>query len=287
VAQNAPAHEGGAKTSFDFMTPVGILGGLGALIVAFLMEHGQVSMLIGQVSPFIIIYGGTIIALSVMFPLRLFRQAPAWLGKAFFETDEDPLVVVQIFTRLAEKARREGLLSLEDEASQIENEFLRGGVQEVVDGTPPEQIQLLLETRIEQMEARHRQGVDFFEQGGGLSPTMGVTGTVLGLLVALAGLGEAGTEELGKSIAVAFIATFYGILTANFFWLPIAKRLRKKSEHEAEHMHMVVEGILAIQAGDAPRLVRTKLEGFLSPADRARSAQAGGQGAGATAAAAA
>jgi chemotaxis protein MotA len=227
-------------------------------------------MLFANASPFIIVLGGTVLTLTIAFPLPTVLKFPKFLLKSMQNEAEDPLEVLATFRQLAEKARREGLLSLEDQAQQIENEFLRQGIQEVVDGTPPEQIQVLLETRIGEMEARHREGIALFEQGGGFSPTMGIIGTVLGLMSTLGSLAEAGTEQLGESIATAFIATFIGIMSANLFWLPLSQRLRKKSEEEASHLRMLVEGILAIQAGDAPRLVQTKLEGYLSPADKRR-----------------
>jgi chemotaxis protein MotA len=201
-------------------------------------------------------------------------RLPKVFQKAIFAGKEDPLEAVQTFVRLADKARREGLLSLEDEAAGLHDEFMKDGIQEVVDGTPPEQISELLEIRIAEMEARHKEGFSMFLACGGFSPTMGIIGTVLGLVVVLGGLADSDAGALGHAIAVAFVATLYGVLMANIFWLPIGERLKGRSAEEVAHKRMIVEGILAIQAGDAPRLVRTKLEGFLSPADRVRSKQA-------------
>ena len=269
MAQNAPAGSGTHK-SFDIFGVVGIVGGLiGVLGSWILWEHGNIGALLAP-SPPIIVFGGTFAALFISFPPQVVLGFPNYLRKALFIEQEDPVAVVQTFVRLAERARREGLLSLEEEAQTLSNEFMRAGIQEVVDGTPLEQIQLLLETEIGAMEERHKLGADVFEQGGGYAPTMGIIGTVLGLMSTLGSLAESGTEQLGESIATAFIATFMGILSCNFFWLPLAKRLRRKSEEEIGYYRMIVEGILAIQAGDAPRLVGAKLEGFLPPHEKAR-----------------
>ncbi len=277
MAQDRPAPSASTSSRFDIGTPVGIIGGFAAVLIAFLLDEGNPVMLL-KVSAAILVIGGTIMATIISFRLSTVLKFPGYIRSAFFEQTQDPLELVQTFVRLAEKARREGLLSLEDEAQQLGDPFLRDGIQEVVDGTPPEQIEELLEIRIAEMEARHREGAEFFEQAGGFAPTMGIIGTVMGLVNTLAKLAEAGTEKLGESIATAFIATLYGIGTANLFWLPISKRLRQKSEAEAARMRMMVAGILAIQQGDAPRLVRTKLEGFLSPDDQQRSRQAGQTG---------
>jgi chemotaxis protein MotA len=283
VAQNQPANTGTQK-GFDVFTLVGVLGGLAGVLGSWILwENGKIASL-AQPSPPVIVFGGTFACLLVAFPAPVVLAFPKYLAKAFFVEKEDPVFVVQTFVRLAERARREGLLSLEEEAQTLPSQFMRNGIQEVVDGTPLEQIQLLLETEIAAMEERHRLGADVFEQGGGFAPTMGIIGTVLGLMSTLASLSTAGTESLGEHIAVAFVATFFGILSSNFFWLPIAKRLKRKSEEEVTYYRMVVEGILAIQAGDAPRLVGAKLEGFLPPAEKARLRTAE-QGATATAAA--
>lgn len=270
MAQNRPS---GPKKSFDIFGIGGVLGGTLALGVAYLMEGGNLAALVLP-SPLIIVFGGTFATLVAAFPFPTVMKLGKVFMKAMNSDVEDPLEAVQTFVRLADKARREGLLSLEDESSTLHDEFMRDGIQEVVDGTPPEQISELLEIRIGEMEARHKECYSMFEAAGGFAPTMGIIGTVLGLVVVLGGLGDSDAGELGHAIATAFIATLYGVFTANIIWLPLGQRLKRKSEEETSHKRMIIEGILAIQAGDAPRLVRTKLEGFLSPADRTRSQQA-------------
>ena len=280
-----PAAAHGPKQSFDIGTPVGVLVGFALLIFAFVLEEGKPATLI-SISSMVIVFGGTSMALTGAFPLPVVLRFPAFLRKCFFTDHEDAIVTIQTFKRLADKARREGLLSLEDEAQHLENEFLKDGIQEVVDGTPPETIRELMENKISEMQERHKVGKEFMANGGGFAPTMGIIGTVMSLVVTLGGLAEFGTEVLGEKISVAFIATLYGVMTANLFWNPMSNRLKLKSEEEVLHMNLMITGILAIQAGDAPRLVQTKLESFLTPAERTRLRSAGeGAGAGAPAAA--
>ena len=266
-----PPH--GPKKSFDAFGIGGVIVSLVTIGAAYLLEGGDLAALVG-VTPLMIVFGGTFAVLLAAFPFPIVLSLPKVFQKALFTEHEDPLEAVQTFVRLADKARREGLLSLEDEAAGLHDEFMKDGIQEVVDGTPPEQISELLEIRIAEMEARHKERFSMFAAAGGFAPTLGIIGTVLGLVVVLANLGNSDTAALGHAISVAFIATLYGVATANLFWLPFGERLKARSAEEVGHKRMIVEGILAIQAGDAPRLVRTKLEGFLSPADRRRSKQA-------------
>jgi chemotaxis protein MotA len=289
VAQN-PSGETGVKRGLDIGVYIGIAGGLAAVISGYIVEQLQggsttdeipgALIKLANAPAFLIVIVGTLMCLVTTFPMQTLLNAPKYFRKAFSREEVDPLQAVQTFVRLADRARREGILSLEEEASQLEDEFMRDGIQEVVDGTPPEQISDLLEIRVAQMEARHREGFSLFKNGGGFSPTMGIIGTVMGLIAVLGHLGTSGPEALGASIAVAFLATLYGIAAANLFWLPLEQRLRKKSEEEVSHKRMILEGIMAIQQGDPPRLVRTKLEGFLSPVDRRRLAQAAEAGGG-------
>ena len=143
--------------------------------------------------------------------------------------------------------------------ANIHDHFMKEGIQEVVDGTPAEQITDIFMVRIESMEKRHHVGKEFFAQMGGFAPTMGIIGTVLGLTVVLGNLGGADAAGLGHSIAVAFIATLFGVALANLVALPLAKRCQIKSEHEVEYLNMVVAGILSIQAGDSPDRKSTRL----------------------------
>jgi chemotaxis protein MotA len=164
---------------------------------------------------------------------------------------------------MADKARREGLLALEDEAKKIEDPFLRKGIMLVVDGIEPAQVRTILELEIHNMEGRHALGYGFFNTAGGFSPTFGIIGTVMGLIAVLQNLSN--PDALAESIAVAFLATLWGLLSANLIFLPIGGKLLAKSHEEVVFRRMLLEGVLSLQAGENPRLIREKLNVFLAP----------------------
>ncbi len=180
-----------------------------------------------------------------------------------FYKHQDHTGIIKTLIRLAEKARREGLLALEDEKDDLENPFFAKGIQLVVDGIDPTLIRQILETEILLKEEEEKVGIEMFETAGGFAPTLGIIGTVMGLVHMLEGLGSSsGAGSLGKAVAVAFIATFFGVSTANLFWLPIGKKLHHRLKEEINLMNSILEGILAIQGGDNPAVVREKLKVF-------------------------
>jgi chemotaxis protein MotA len=161
---------------------------------------------------------------------------------------------------LAVQARREGVLSLEERINQSHDEFIKAGLQLVVDGADSEVVRKILETKAIVMEARKRIGEKFFEAMGGYAPTMGIIGTVLGLVKVLGNLSE--PEKLGEGIAAAFVATLYGIASANLIFLPLAAKIRANNAQEDLYYEMVQEGILSIHAGDNPVILEEKLKAF-------------------------
>src|SRR5256885_1074278 len=182
---------------------------------------------------------------------------------------------VRGWPRNATGPRRDGLLALEEELENIDDEFLKKGLQLVVDGTDPDLVREILEAEIEGMTARHRHGAEPFDKAGGFAPTMGIIGTVMGLVHVLQNLSL--PETLGPAISSAFIATLMGVGSANVIYYPIAYRLKALSKVEADARAMILEGILAIQAGDNPRIVTEKLLSFVPPEarDEAREAATG------------
>ena len=210
--------------------------------------------------------GGTFAAALISFPLASVLKLPKLFIKTTAGAMEPGPELVALFLRLAEKARRQGLLALEDEAAQIQDEFLKKGIMLVVDGTDPEVVQSVLEIDSQVLEERHKAGYEVLEAMGGFAPTMGIIGTVMGLISVLSNLSD--VSKLGPSIAVAFIATFYGVSTANLVWLPLGKKLKGKSQSEVAARGMMLEGVLSIQAGDNPRIVQEKLLGYLAPNSR-------------------
>ncbi len=174
---------------------------------------------------------------------------------------------VNLLVSLAEQARREGLLALDAQISEIDDEYTKKGLQLVVDGTDPELVRDILEAEIDGMAARHHQGALPFEKAGGFAPTIGIIGTVMGLVHVLQNLAAPAT--LGPSISSAFIATLMGVASANVIYLPVANRLKAMSSAEVELRTLTLEGILSVQAGDNPRVVADKLTSFVAPAERA------------------
>ncbi len=250
----------------DVTTLGGLLLGVAALILAFVLEGGTVGALFSHTALLIVI-GGTIGATVISFPLEDLKTVPALLKTAFREKKYDFIGLIQQLMQLADQARREGLLSLERNLAEIDDPFLKLGLQLAIDGTEATLLRDLLETEIYCMEERHRNGIALFEAAGGYAPTMGIIGTVLGLVHVLGNMER--PEDLGPAIAVAFIATLYGVSTANLFWLPIAAKLKNRSKKERLYRELALEGILSIQAGENPALIREKLRVFLDQRQRA------------------
>jgi chemotaxis protein MotA len=183
----------------------------------------------------------------------------------------------QLLVGLAERARREGLLALDDEIGKIDDTFVKKGLQLVVDGTDPDVVAEVLEIETEAMAARHSASGKVFKDAGGFAPTIGIIGTVMGLVHVLENLDN--PETLGPAISGAFIATLYGVAMANVIFLPTANRLAGLSKGEVELRTLTVEGILGIQAGDNPRILAEKLQSFIPPAQRNGAAEGSAAGA--------
>ncbi len=197
--------------------------------------------------------GGTLGATIIGMPFAQIKTLPRIMRQAFFQKPIDALQVVKTVVGYAVRARRDGVLALEEEAKNVDSDFLRLGLQLVVDGTPSDMTREILETEVEAMNTRHRRGEAIFSAMGGFAPTLGIIGTVMGLVHMLANLSEPG--QMGGAIANAFIATLYGVMTANLLFLPIASKLKLRSQQEVVAYQVAIEGILAIQAGESPRQV--------------------------------
>jgi chemotaxis protein MotA len=185
------------------------------------------------------------------------------LKKAFLAKPGKPDELVETMVKLAEKARREGLLALEDAMKDVSDPFLKRGLQLAIDGTDSEELREILEGEVEAKRKADKAGAKIFADMGGYAPTIGIIGTVIGLVHVLSNLSQ--PEQLGHMIAAAFVATLWGILAANVLWLPIGNRLKRVSEVECGQMDLVIAGIINIQAGANPRLVAQKLRSLLPP----------------------
>lgn len=247
----------------DITSLLGMVLGLGMLLSAFALEGGSMGMLLVETAAMIVL-GGTFGATIVSYSLDELKKVPYFFKVIFTEKKIDYYVVMETLVETADKARREGLLSLESQLGEIDNEFLSRGLQLVIDGTDPELTRSMLEMEIESHENSQKVGVDIFMTMGGFGPTFGIVGTVMGMVVVLSNLSN--PDELAHSIAVAFLATLYGIFSANMFWIPFATKIKVKAGREVLLMELVLEGILSIQAGENPRVIREKLLTFL-PSD--------------------
>lgn len=241
-------------------TCVGLTLGLGAVIVSVLIEGGSLSGF-ANLPGFLIVFGGTIGAALISFPIQTIKGLPRAIMKSFFPGELNGPELVSFMVEMARRARRGGILSLEEEAQAIKDPFLKKGILLVVDGTDPELVRNVLDIDLAMTEKRHSSNYMALEAMGGYAPTMGIIGTVMGLVNVLAHLED--PSKLGSAIAVAFIATFYGVASANLLWLPLASKLKKRSEDELVLRQMMFTGILSIQAGDSPRVVEDKLKSFL------------------------
>jgi chemotaxis protein MotA len=251
----------------DLTTIIGLVAGLVIVAVVMIMDGGSPAELFAHPSAILLTVFGAIAATVISFPLKNVTALPKWFMMAFMSPKHDHETAITTLTKMADKARREGLLTLEEESKKLTDEFLRKGIMMVVDGVDPAQVRSILEIEIKHLRERHEAGgINFFSMAGGYGPTMGIIGTVMGLITVLQKLDDPGS--LGESIAAAFLATLWGILSANLIWLPLAGKLRAKSEEEIAYRHLLMEGILALQAGENPRIVKEKLNAFLPPKER-------------------
>jgi chemotaxis protein MotA len=252
----------------DIFLIIGLIGGF-IIVVAAMLEKGASLSVLLSVEAIMVILGGTVIALINAFPKGEFVKLPKIFGVLFSnKNQEDPAEIIVQLVEMAQTTRRDGLLSLEGTIQGLENKFMKKGLEMVVDGLDPDLIKEVLEIEIESMEERHRLGATAFSSAGGTAPTLGVLGAVIGLIGALGNLND--IDKLGESIKSAFVATVYGIFTGYLIWHPFSNRLKRKSLEEVTNMNIMLEGILAIQAGNNPKSIERKLAGMVEPSKRAR-----------------
>lgn len=268
------APEGKTSKNLDWGVLGGFIVGFGGLLAGVVLEGANPMSYtplppgVGGAGPsaFIIVIGGTIGATLTSVGLKLFKTVPASFKRAVNYTPIDRPKTIGTLVTFAEKARREGLLVLEDDLQDVEDEFLRKGVQLVVDGTDPELVKEILQTEVDTVAEENEGRSGVYMAMGGFCPTMGVLGTVMALVLVLSNLDDA--ASLGPAISLAFIATLYGVGAANLIFLPIGNKLVHCSQDEIASRELMIEGILAIQSGDNPRIVEEKLVAFLDNASK-------------------
>ncbi|WP_128896811.1 flagellar motor protein [Longirhabdus pacifica] len=244
----------------DFMTILGIIIGLFSLIVGYMWDDGSLGALFVP-SALLIVLGGTIGAVVISFSAQKLKKIPTALKLAFFEKKIDNNEEIEEMVNMAATARREGVLSLEEYVQKHETHFLREGMLMVVDGTDPELTRQILELEIDSMQQKQEEYAKIFEAAGGFAPTMGIIGTVMGLIHVLGNVDD--PTNLAPAIAVAFSATLYGVMSANIIFIPIANKIRMRTREQIISFELMLEGVLSIQAGENPQLIRKKLMSFV------------------------
>ncbi len=243
----------------DILSIVGFVGGIGVLIYG-IISGGDIRSYFDKGSVFITL-GGTLTALMLNFPLKSLKAVLPAMKNVFFTKKQDPLKIIDTLVELAEQARKGGLLSLEEKAKGFNDEFMKRAVMTVIDSHDPQSVREMLETELTYIEERHGATHAVLEKGAAYGPAFGMIGTLIGLINMLKTLDK--PDTLGPNMSIAIITTFYGSVLANIFFLPMAGKLKVLSANELFCKQLIIEGVLAIQVGENPRLIRDKLMGYL------------------------
>jgi chemotaxis protein MotA len=247
----------------DKATFTGLLVAIGGIVLGLLLEGGNLGQIL-QPTAAMIVFGGTLGAVLIQFPLPVFLAAFKRLASVFFERKSDAAKWLGELVSYANQARREGIVSLDSELAGISEPFLKKSLMLAVDGTEPQELRKMMELEMWNQAERDERLPAVFESAGGFSPTVGIIGAVLGLIQVMQHLDK--IDEVGRGIAVAFVATIYGVGAANLFFLPAAGKLKIRIREEQIVQEMMLEGVVSILEGMNPRMLETKLLGFLDEA---------------------
>ncbi len=248
----------------DIASLIGVLLGW-VLIFSAIMMGGPLSIFI-DVPSLMIVIGGTIAANLMCFKLSSVLGTFGAMKKVLMYPLPTPTEEIERIVGFSNLARREGLLALEEKIEEIDDEFMKKGLQLIIDGFPGDTVREILDIDIENQMARHSEGKRLFDNMGAMAPAFGMIGTLIGLVQMLQNMDD--PSSIGSGMAVALLTTFYGAVTANLIHIPFATKLGNRSKEEVELKNLMVEGIISIQAGDKPALVKEKLKAFLSPRAR-------------------
>ena len=248
----------------DFATIIGVLVAFGMVFMGII--SGSPLTLFVDVPSVMITIGGTFGIIFINYPLKDVVGVFGVIRHVFFNKRREIHMLIPLFVDFASQARREGILVLESAAEELRDPFFKKGLELVIDGLEPQAIREILETEIEHIEQRHIRGADILNSIGMYAPAMGMVGTLIGLVQMLQSMSD--PSSIGPAMAVAIITTFYGALMANLIALPMAGKLTMRSREEVMEKGMIIEGIMAISAGDNPRIVERKLHSFLAPVYR-------------------
>ncbi len=248
----------------DKASLIGIVLALGGILAGLLLEGGSMSQIL-QPTAAMIVFGGTLGAVMLQFPSPIILLAFRQIGSVFVNSQRNPQDTITQLVQYAQQARREGIVSLDAELPQIEDSFMKRSLMLAVDGTEPQELRKMMELELDNQAEYEDQVPQVFESAGGFAPTIGIIGAVLGLIQVMQHLDK--IDEVGKGIAVAFVATIYGVGSANLLYLPMAGKMRLRIRDEQIMREMTLEGVASILEGMNPRMLETKLLGFLIEAD--------------------
>jgi chemotaxis protein MotA len=247
------------KSSF-----AGLIIALGGILLGLMLEGGRLVQVL-QPTAAVIVFGGTLGAVMLQFPLRVVIAAFRHLSQIFFDNSRNPQTLIGEIVGYAHKARKEGIVSLDSQLESIKDPFLKKTLMLAIDGTEPQEIRKMMELELDNQSEHDDNIPRVFESAGGFSPTIGIIGAVLGLIQVMQHLDD--ISEVGRGIAVAFVATIYGVGAANLFFIPASGKIRMRMRQEQTRREMVLEGVISILEGMNPRMIETKLTGFFSQAN--------------------
>lgn len=249
----------------DIFAFVGSVLGIAFVLLGMIMEGGTVEQVM-QITAALIVFGGTAGAVILSFPIEDFKTAFQLLHTVYFAQAPKLEPIIKEIVEYAQKVRKEGVIILEKEAQNASDPLLALGLEAVADGADPSLVKSMMETQLGQLEAKIMGGTKVWESAGGYAPTLGIIGAVMGLIQVMQNLSD--PTKLGAGIAVAFVATIYGLFAANLYCLPIASRAKFKYQRIFNAKEMMIEGILAMQAGESPALIERKLSTYILIGDK-------------------
>jgi len=251
--------------SVDKASLIGITLAAGGILAGLLLEGGNLGQIL-QPTAAMIVFGGTLGAVMIQFPLPMILLAVRQLGLVFFNPQRDPQATIHQLVQYAQKARREGIVSLDSDLEGIEDPFLKKTLMLAIDGTEPQELRNIIELELDNQAEYEEQVPQVFESAGGFAPTVGIIGAVLGLIQTMQHLDK--IDEVGRGIAVAFVATIYGVGSANLLYLPMAGKMKLRMRDRQIMREMTLEGVVSILEGMNPHMLETKLFGFLTEANQ-------------------